>query len=262
MTQQLLSDRQAREREFYADYCRRTAPHEVCFDPADPAQSRPWNPYWFTYELVRDRAGAGRRLLDFGCGPGDTSILFCKMGYEVSGFDITPDNIATARRLAARYGMEDRAHFQIMSAERLEYADNSFDVVAGIDILHHVDIPRAMRECMRVLKPGGMAVFREPAEAPLFDTFRHSWLGRRLYPAGASLDRHVTEDERKLNNDDLNAIRAICPNLQIRHFRLISRLDKFLPQSETRLEKIDAWTFCHLPPLNRFGGTVVLMLNK
>src|SRR2546430_16748013 len=88
---------------------------------------------------------------------------------EVFGFDISPNNIAVAKRLAEKYGFEERTHFTLGVAEECAYPSDSFDLVTGIDILHHVDIPRAVRECLRVLKRGGGAVFKGPNEGPRFD---------------------------------------------------------------------------------------------
>jgi 2-polyprenyl-3-methyl-5-hydroxy-6-metoxy-1,4-benzoquinol methylase len=77
------------------------------------------------------------------------------MGFEVSGFDITPSCIEAATRLGAAYRLSHRIRFSIQTAERVDYPDESFDVVAGIDILHHVEIPAAVAEYLRVLKLGG-----------------------------------------------------------------------------------------------------------
>src|SRR3546814_13720576 len=49
-----------------------------------------------------------------------------------------------------------------MNAEAMDFPDDSFDLVFGSGIIHHLDIDRAFAEIARVLRPGGRAVFVEP----------------------------------------------------------------------------------------------------
>ncbi|MGQ0760407.1 MAG: class I SAM-dependent methyltransferase [Acidobacteriota bacterium] len=263
-----LTDRQLREREYYEEYSRFNAPKEVCFDPVIGTERRPWNPYWFLCETVAAKLGSGdRKLLDFGCGPGIYSLIFAKAGFHVSGFDISPNNIAIAERLAAEYGLSKQAHFKIGAGERLDFDDNTFDVVVGIDILHHVDIKHSVTECLRVLKPGGCAIFKEPIEVPIFDPWRDSAFGRWLLPKDRSLERHITEDERKLTNQDLQTICRLGARMTVKRFRLFSRLDAFSKNLATNgqaspIEKFDERVFQLLPFMKTFGGDIVITLEK
>lgn len=257
-----LTLRQQRESAYYDEYSRLTAPREVDFAPISGRESRPWDAYWYLCEQVvrhfRDRT---QRLLDFGCGPGEYAVLFAKLGYEVHGFDISPANIAHAEWLARQYGVAERTHFAVGVAEELAYPSDFFDVATGVDILHHVEIGPALRECMRTLKSGGRAFFREPIAAPVFDALRNTRLVKACIPNAKSFERHITEDERKLSAADLRVIREICPDTRIRPFRLISRLDK-LVLSESALERTDAALLKVLPFLGRFCGTIVMTLAK
>jgi 2-polyprenyl-3-methyl-5-hydroxy-6-metoxy-1,4-benzoquinol methylase len=265
-----LTNRQQREREFYTEYLSQTEPPiEVSFDPVLGTERRPWNSYWYVYEAVGNAYAAGaRRLLDFGCGQGVSAIRFAYMGFEVSGFDITPSCVEAATRLGAAYRLSHRIRFSIQTAERVDYPDESFDVVAGIDILHHVEIPAAVAECLRVLKPGGMAIFREHVEAPVFDRVRNTRPLRALFPKEKCFDmyHHITEDERKLNANDLRAIRQLCPKTIEKRFYFLARLNRLArfsqAQSASRLEKIDSWLFKKMPPFNKFGGAIVMELRR
>ena len=263
-----LTERQLREREYYEEYSRFNAPTEICFDSVDGRERRPWNPYWFLCETVAAKLGSGdRKLLDFGCGPGIYSLLFAKVGFHVSGFDISPNNIAIAEQLAEKYGLSNQVEFKIGAGERLEYDDETFDVVIGVDILHHVDIEHSVGECLRVLKPGGSAIFKEPVQVPVFDPLRESAFGRWLLPKDRSLERHITEDERKLTNQDLQTIRRLCGRMTVKRFRLFSRLDAFNKNLATNgqaspIEKFDERVFKLLPFMNTFGGDVVIVLTK
>ena len=269
MSELALTDRQQRERAYYDEYARRTAPERVWFEPVSGEQRRPWNPYWFVAGLVRDEyTDPSQRLLDFGCGPGLYSVQFAKIGYEVHGFDISDTNVQVARQLSVQYGLGDRTHFAQGLAETLQYPDRYFDVIAGIDILHHVEIPRAIAECLRVLKPGGLAVFKEPVEAPLFDRLRNSRFGRWLSPKSASFELHITEDERKLTASDVSAIRTAVPHVEIHPFRIVSRVEALFGSRAPRwrgaslLEMIDPSLARAVPPLRSLAGTVVIAFRR
>lgn len=54
--------------------------------------------------------------------------------------------------------------FHIMDAHELAFPNNSFDVVFGFGILHHLDYERALDEIKRVLRPGGRMIFNEPLD--------------------------------------------------------------------------------------------------
>lgn len=265
---QSLTERQLRERQYYEEYSRFNAPKEICFDPVLGHERRPWNPYWFLCETVAASfRSSNQTLLDFGCGPGIYSLTFAKVGFETFGFDISPNNIAIAEKLAARYELNLRTHFKIGLGEGLDYDDETFDVVVGIDILHHVDIENSVRECLRVLKPGGFAIFKEPLSVPVFDPLRDSAFGRWLIPKERSLERHITEDERKLTGHDLRTIRSLCPRMTVKRFRLFSRLDAFNKSLATNgrpssIEKIDERVFQMLPFMKVFGGDIVIALHK
>jgi 2-polyprenyl-3-methyl-5-hydroxy-6-metoxy-1,4-benzoquinol methylase len=267
-TEAALTARQRRERAYYDEYARRTAPDELKFHGILGTERRPWNPYWSVIELVRNaRIGDGQMLLDFGCGPGTYSLTFAKLGYRVFGFDISPVNVEAASRLAAKYGLADRAHFTQGIAERLDYPDDSFDVVVGIDILHHVDFGASIRETVRVLKPGGIAIFKEPIEAPLFDGVRNTRLGRWLAPKDVSFERHLTADERKLNRDDLATIHRLAPCAAVSYFRLLCRLDvltgsRFRWKGASVLEMFDSVLLRQFQSLNCLAGAVVFVIRR
>ena len=262
-----LTARQSREREYYEKYSALNPPQRVSFAPVAGLERRPWNPYWFLCESVVSGYQPGQQLLDFGCGPGVYAVLFAKVGFQVSGVDISPGNVAFAAELAGRYGLSHQTSFTTGVSERLPYDDETFDVTVGVDILHHVDIERSIKECLRVLKPGGRAYFKEPMEVPLFDGLRNTQVGKWLVPKAASLERHITEDERKLTPDDLLAIKGVCPDMSVQRFRLFSRLDAFNKQLATSggpspIEKLDEQIFRRLPFTRQFGGDLVIHLRK
>jgi ubiquinone/menaquinone biosynthesis C-methylase UbiE len=229
--------------------------------PIAGKEQRPWNPYWHLFALVQKSYRPGARLLDFGCGWGDNSVVFAHIGYQVEGFDISEGNLDVARQLAEKEGLAKQAHFSVQRAESLNYPDGHFDVVAGVDILHHVDIPSAMIECRRVLREGGVAFFVEPLSNPLFDRVRNTRLVRRFWPNEASFERHLTADERKVTNEDLKLIGRFFPRHRIDRFRILSRLEVLFHVGLMRLEKLD-YTLRFVPFYGALAGTIVLTLEK
>jgi 2-polyprenyl-3-methyl-5-hydroxy-6-metoxy-1,4-benzoquinol methylase len=262
-----LTERQRRELEFYNEFSKRNEPSEVNFDVVAGRETRPWNSYWRVFELAKENfSSEGQRLLDFGCGAGTNSLIFAEIGYEVFGFDLSPSNISIAGRLAHKYGVAERTHFSVGAAESLDYEDNFFDVIVGVDILHHVNIGESLTECSRVLKAGGLAIFHEPVRAPVFDALRETRFGRWLVPKEASLNRHVTHDERKLSAGDLKIVRRLYPGLSAERFLLLSRLDRFVRRPDSKepssLERIDFRLLRSLPFLKAYAGVIVLVLRK
>jgi len=121
---------------------------------------------WSWWSDVRDELMeeigdvSGKRVLDYGCGSGELGIYLTSLGGEVYGFDLSAEGVKAARQAAASYRL--RASFEAMDAESLGYRDNSFDLVVGFGVLHHVIKYRnASSELHRVLAPGGLAVFAE-----------------------------------------------------------------------------------------------------
>jgi ubiquinone/menaquinone biosynthesis C-methylase UbiE len=87
-------------------------------------------------------------------------------GARVTAVDLTPEAVSLARRHLELRGLEGTV--QEGNAERLPFADATFDVVYSHGVLHHtVDTQRAIDEVWRVLKPGGSAV--------IMLYHRHSW---------------------------------------------------------------------------------------
>ncbi len=101
-----------------------------------------------------------KRVLDLGCGAGEASVYFALKGAKVSGIDISRETLMVARKLAEAHGVE--VDLKKMRAENLEFEDESFDVVYGYGVLHHIDLPSSAKEIHRVLKKDGVAFFIEP----------------------------------------------------------------------------------------------------
>jgi SAM-dependent methyltransferase len=100
------------------------------------------------------------RSLEIGAGTGYFTLNLLRAGLisEATCSDISPGMLATLRTNAERLGLEVRT--EQVDAERLPFADESFDLVLGHAVLHHIpDLDRAFAEFERVLAPGGTVLF-------------------------------------------------------------------------------------------------------
>jgi SAM-dependent methyltransferase len=109
--------------------------------------------------LVDFSAYAGRELLEVGCGVGTDLVRFARGGAIVTGVDLSKTAIDLARKNFEWNGVR-AVDLRVANAESLPYADGSFDVVYGHGVLQYTaEAPRLVRECHRVLRPGGEAIF-------------------------------------------------------------------------------------------------------
>lgn len=112
-----------------------------------------------------------RRILDFGCGGGWLSRILASFECEVVGVDINRSLIKCAKIVAPT------VDFVVGDCMKLPFRENSFDVIVGIAILHHLTIYNGLCECHRVARIGSLLLFIEPNKLnPI------SALGRKIFP--------------------------------------------------------------------------------
>jgi 2-polyprenyl-3-methyl-5-hydroxy-6-metoxy-1,4-benzoquinol methylase len=115
---------------------------------------------------------AGSRLLDVGCGSGWLGEYFARLGYEVTGVDISPDLVEMSRERVARlpYGVDHetplRCEFRVHDIERAPLAEK-FDAIVCYDSLHHFEDERAVvRNLAAMLDVGGQLFILEGERPP------------------------------------------------------------------------------------------------
>lgn len=112
-----------------------------------------------SYRLIGDlRLKAGQNVLDLGCGTGNPSILVSRVVGEsgsVVGLDLSENMLTVARRKAGELGLSN-VKFMVEDASTLPFENDSFDaVISRFCLMFLPDIPQAVNEIARVLKPGG-----------------------------------------------------------------------------------------------------------
>jgi len=116
---------------------------------------------------------AGERVLDLGCGAGHTALAMALRADQVVAVDVAPEMLDVARGLAKQRGVGN-IRFRRADATALPFEPASFDVVTSRYSAHHYSDPaQALREVVRVLRPGGRFLLADTVapEAPLLDTF-------------------------------------------------------------------------------------------
>ena len=95
------------------------------------------------------------RVLDVACGPGIVAAAIAPHVGQVVGIDATPEMIRLARERFGKAGLTN-GRFELGSAEQLPFGNASFDQVVTRLSFHHLqEVPMALREMRRLLRPGG-----------------------------------------------------------------------------------------------------------
>lgn len=115
-----------------------------------------------------------KKILDLGCGLGETSVFFALQNTKVIASDISPGMLACVQKLAQKYKVHTKIKLVESPAEKIPLENESVDLVFGGNVLHHVDIVKTSKEVRRVLKKGGKAVFIEPlGYNPIIQIYRY-----------------------------------------------------------------------------------------
>ncbi len=156
-------------------------------------------------EVLQAESWPYPKALEIGAGTGFFSLNLRQAGVldEVHVSDVSAGMVESAKRNAAGLGFEVTG--TVAGAESLPYEDGSFDLVIGHAVIHHIpDVEAALREVLRVLRPGGRFVIAgEP-------TRTGDWYARRLGRATWKVTTAVTQrprfrDKWARSQDELDA---------------------------------------------------------
>lgn len=144
--------------------------------------------------------GPGSRLLDLACGRGGYGLEIAqRTGARLVGVDFSAEAIGVARQMAERLGIT--AEFRVGELVSTGLDDDSVDAVVCVDALQFAEPPvAALRECLRVLDPGGRLAVTcweavDPDDDRVPDRLRRIALARDLAEAGFEQVRVVTKPD-------------------------------------------------------------------
>jgi SAM-dependent methyltransferase len=104
--------------------------------------------------LLRQLPYRARTALDLGCGAGYLTSLLAARVDHVTGIDLSPEMIATARRTCA-----DRGNVELLLADFMTWRPSTtFDAIVSVNTLHHLPLPAALALLRDRLAPGGVLV--------------------------------------------------------------------------------------------------------
>ncbi len=196
--------------------------HDAAADEYDSKWGIDFGDIGLNQVMGKLRKGLGTRAdgpfdhaLEIGAGTGYFSLNLMQAGVveRATCLDISPGMLATLERNARTLGLGDRVDTVATDAERLPFDDESFDLVLGHAVLHHLpDLDRAFGEFMRVLRPGGSLFFAgEPsrlgdriAAYPKRGAVRAAPLWRRVMRAEPA-EQHARNGDGESNGHDLEA---------------------------------------------------------
>lgn len=124
------------------------------------------------YEKRIIELAQGRDILEYGCGAISQGVTLSSVSRSLTGIDISTVAIDKANAAAAKNGLSN-VHYLAMNAEKMTFPDDSFDLVFGRGIIHHLDLESSFESIRRVLRPGGTALFWEPlGHNPVLNRYR------------------------------------------------------------------------------------------
>jgi ubiquinone/menaquinone biosynthesis C-methylase UbiE len=213
-------------------------------------------PLEYSYHLLGDVRG--KTVLDFGCGSGENIPLLSRLGAKVWAIDISEQLLNIAKRRLFVNGNTSDVNLIVASAYDVPLPDESVDVVFGMAILHHLELPLAAREVKRVLRKGGRAIFKEPVR-----NSRLLKLARNLIPYRSP---EISPFERPLTDKELKDFAEGFSGYTSKAFSLpyvsLSWILPFAAKHEASLYRLDRAMLTRSPFLSYYATLRVIEIVK
>ena len=195
-------------------------------------------------------------LLDYGCGSGNDLIELSDKIKKGIGIDISEALIDNAKLSIKEKGIKN-IEFFVMDVMNTTFEDETFSLIRGSAILHHLDLKVGLNEIKRILKVGGEAIFFEPLGMnPAIALYR------KLTPEAR------TVDERPFTKKDINQIKEIFPNAKIRYYSFFTlfsvpfRKLKFSSKILFIMDFIDKIALSKYSPLKYMAWICLIEMKK
>ena len=207
----------------------------------------------------------GDRLLDVGCADGSYTLRLAEGFRAVDAVDIEPERLDDFRAKLADHPQGDKITLAEMSAEKLDFDDETFDVVTTIEVLEHVgDLDATIKEIARVLRPGGRFLITSPNRYFPFETHGFDFRGRRMSPAKGPFLPWVSPLHERLADARTFTVRTLGADIESHGFRRVG-YDYIMPPFDRSsigrkikpvLDRVER------SPLKFFGMALILVFRK
>jgi SAM-dependent methyltransferase len=173
------------------------------------------------------------------------------MGAQVTAIDISPVGIELTKERARLNGVGGRVSAMLMRCDPTEFPSESFDVVHGFGILHHIGLQTGMMEIKRLLKPGGRGLF--------FEHMGNSKLIEWLRPK----EKNYTKGERPVTWNEVQELRPEFSRMVARPFHIASRLRRRVQLlNQPAVKRVDHAVLTALPFLRYLASGMVIYVEK
>jgi ubiquinone/menaquinone biosynthesis C-methylase UbiE len=169
------------------------------------------NLYVDFYDFL-EKNSESKIILDYGCGIGSvTEKVARQKPSKIVGADISDVSINKAIESAKEANI--KIEYRVENCESLNFESQTFDLIYGTGILHHLNLKTSANEINRLLKKNGKMVFMEPLGTnPLINIYR------KLTPNSRSVDEHP------FINSDFKFLKTLYGELEIRYYGFLTLL--------------------------------------
>jgi 2-polyprenyl-3-methyl-5-hydroxy-6-metoxy-1,4-benzoquinol methylase len=195
-----------RESQFHDQWARSTGVEDVSVERYAHSPTALENRFF----LSRLGKLPGKRILDIGCGLGESSVMFALEGARVTATDISPEMVEFTAKLARRYQVS--LETMVGAAEELSIEPASFDIIYTANTIHHLaDKEAFLDQIVRWLAPGGLFCSWDPVKYnPLINIYR------------AMATKVRTTDEAPVGIGELKLLKRMFAKVEHHHFWLLS----------------------------------------
>ncbi len=214
--------------------------------------------YNFCYQSI-EKYCPGRKVLDFGCGNGVHSGFIAKNSSEVIGIDLSEPSLEIARKKMQADSVQNKIKFIKMDCEKLDFQDNSFDVIFDGGTFSSIDLNKALPELAMVVKPDGVLIGIETlGHNPIANLKRklNKLIGKRTGWAA----EHIFSEK------DIDRVKQYFSKVEIFYFHILSWMFfplLNLPGGEIiykMIEKIDSFLL-KISPLQKYAFKAVFVFS-
>ena len=209
---------------------------------------------------------SGERVLEVGCGEGQMAVYMAKQGARVTAVDISSKAVQMTRANAHHNDVEDRVSARQLDALKVAELSETFDLVVGRFILHHIEPFSAFVEKLdSVLAPTGRGLFLEnSARNRLLMLFRNHVTGRFGIP------KYGDDEEHPLTQQEIRRLRSTF-DVEVHRPELVlfKKLNTYLIGYDNgfdalvqMIEAVDDTLHRLVPPLRKYSYLQVLDIRK